>query len=41
VHVPIGARMIGTSRPRSSHRRVINIVLPPRPASGASRFGCR
>jgi hypothetical protein len=27
VHVPIGARMIGTSRPRSSHRRVFNIVL--------------
>jgi len=31
VHVPIGARMIGTSRPRSSHRHVFNIVLPPQP----------
>jgi hypothetical protein len=29
VHVPIGARMIGTLRPRSSHRCVFNIVLPP------------
>src|SRR4051812_13880976 len=30
VHEPIGARMIGISIPRTSHRRVFNIAAFPR-----------
>ena len=40
VHVPIGARMIGTSSSRSSHRRVFNIV-PSTACVWRKRVSCR